>query len=58
VNTIAWAVSDHWEMAKRSLRHIRNDPEQLGNVTITPVVMVLLVSFVFGGAIKTGTHSS
>jgi ABC-2 type transport system permease protein len=54
----AWAVSDHWEMAKRSLRHIRNDPEQLGNVTLTPILTVLLMTFVFGGAIKTGTHGS
>jgi ABC-2 type transport system permease protein len=54
----AWAVSDHWEMAKRSLRHIRNDPEQLGNATLTPILTVLLMTFVFGGAIKTGTHGS
>jgi len=52
----AWALSDHWEMAKRSLRHIRNDPEQLANVTMTPILTVLLMTFVFGGAIKTGTH--
>jgi ABC-2 type transport system permease protein len=58
MNSVAWAVSDHWEMAKRSLRHIRNDPEQLGNVTMTPIVTVLLVNFVFGGAIKTETHGS
>jgi ABC-2 type transport system permease protein len=45
-------------MAKRSLRHIRNDPEQLGNVTMTPIVLVLLVNFAFGGAIKTGAHGS
>ncbi len=54
----AWAASDYWEMAKRSLRHIRHDPEQLGNVTITPVLLVLLMRFLFGGAITTGTHGS
>ncbi len=58
MTAVAWAVSDHWEMAKRSLRHIRNDPEQLGNVTMTPIATVLLMNFVFGGAIKTGTHGS
>jgi ABC-2 type transport system permease protein len=58
MNSVAWAFSDHWEMTKRSLRHIRNDPEQLGNVTMTPIVTVLLMTFVFGGAIKTGTHGS
>jgi ABC-2 type transport system permease protein len=55
---LAWAVSDYWEMAKRSLRHIRHDPEQLGNVTITPVLLVVLMKFLFGGAIKTGTNGS
>jgi ABC-2 type transport system permease protein len=53
-----WGASDYWEMAKRSLRHIRRDPEQLGNVTITPVLLVLLMRFLFGGAINTGTHDS
>jgi ABC-2 type transport system permease protein len=58
MTAVAWAVSDHWEMAKRSLRHIRNDPEQLGNVTLTPILTVLLMTFVFGGAIKTDTRGS
>jgi ABC-2 type transport system permease protein len=54
----AWAVSDYWEMVKRSLRHIRHDPEQLANVTLQPVLIVVLMNFVFGGALKTGTHGS
>jgi ABC-2 type transport system permease protein len=56
--SVAWVASDYWEMAKRSLRHIRNDPEQLVNVTLQPVLMVVLVDFLFGGAIKTGTRGS
>ena len=52
-------MSDYWEIAKRSLRHIRHDPERLANVTMTPVLLVLLMRFLFGGAIKTGTtHGS
>jgi ABC-2 type transport system permease protein len=54
----AWVVSDYWEMAKRSLRHIRHDPEQLVNVTLQPVLIVVLVDVLFGGAIKTGMHGS
>jgi ABC-2 type transport system permease protein len=54
----AWVVSDYWEMIKRSLRHIRHDPEQLANVTLQPVLIVVLMTFVFGGALKTGTHGS
>jgi ABC-2 type transport system permease protein len=55
---VAWAASDCWEMAKRSLRHIRHDPEQLANVTLQPVLIIVLMDFVFGGAIRTGTHGS
>ena len=54
----AWMASDYWEMTKRSLRHIRHDPEQLINVTVQPVVIVVLADFLFGGAIKTGTHGN
>jgi ABC-2 type transport system permease protein len=54
----AWVASDYWEMAKRSFRHIRNDPEQLMNVTLQPVLIVVLMDFLLGGAIKTGTRGS
>lgn len=54
----AWVASDYWEMAKRSLRHIRHDPEQLANVTVQPVLIVVVADFLLGGALKTGTHSS
>jgi ABC-2 type transport system permease protein len=57
-NGLAWVASDYWEMTKRSLRHIRHDPEQLGNVTVTPVLLVVLMKYVFGGAISTGTNGS
>jgi ABC-2 type transport system permease protein len=54
----AWVASDYWEMTKRSLRHIRHDPEQLLNVTLQPVLIVVLMDLLFGGAIKTVTHGS
>jgi ABC-2 type transport system permease protein len=56
--SVAWVASDYWEMTKRSLRHIRHDPEQLGNVTVTPVLLIVLMKFLFGGAITTGTSGS
>jgi ABC-2 type transport system permease protein len=56
--SVAWVASDYWEMVKRSLRHIRHDPEQLANVTLQPVLIVVLTDIVFGGAIKTGTRGS
>jgi ABC-2 type transport system permease protein len=54
----AWVASDYWEMAKRSLRHIRHDPEQLVNVTLQPVLIVLIADFLLGGAINIGTPGS
>jgi ABC-2 type transport system permease protein len=49
-----WLLSDSWELVKRSLRHIRNDPDQLVGVAVQPVVLVLLFRFFLGGAIHIG----
>jgi len=57
-HSAAWVASDYWEMTKRSLRHIRHDPEQLGNVTVTPVLLVVLMKYLFGGALTTGANGS
>ena len=37
----------HW----RNLLHIRRTPELLLDVTLSPIMFVLLFNFVFGGAI-------
>ena len=47
----ALAVSDSLVMAGRSLAHIRQIPEKLIDVTVQPLMFVLLFAFVFGGAI-------
>lgn len=39
-------------MIKRNLIHIKRQPEMLTDVTIQPVMFVLLFAFVFGGAIN------
>ena len=36
-------------MVWRSLKHIKRQPEMLTDVTIQPVMFVLLFAFVFGG---------
>jgi len=46
-----WAVKDTWVLAARSIRRIAREPEQLADVTIQPVIFVLLFSYVFGSAI-------
>src|SRR5690625_2293030 len=38
-------------LVRRNLFHIRRQPENLADVTIQPVMFVLLFAFVFGGAI-------
>jgi ABC-2 type transport system permease protein len=47
-----WAVKDTWVLCKRSIARIAREPEQLMDVTIQPVVFVLLFTYVFGSAIR------
>jgi ABC transporter DrrB family efflux protein len=44
-------------MVRRNLRHIRRQPEALTDVTIQPVMFVVLFAFVFGGSIQTQSSS-
>jgi len=44
-------VSDTWMFARRNLEHIRQIPEKLLDVTLQPLMFVLLFAYVFGGAI-------
>jgi ABC-2 type transport system permease protein len=44
-------VGDVWVLTKRSLARIRREPETLSDVTIQPVMFVLMFAYVFGGAI-------
>lgn len=46
-----WVVLDTITMVKRNLAHIRRVPEKLMNVTLQPIMFVLLFAYVFGGAI-------
>jgi len=41
----------------RSLRHILRSPDTIITTVITPIAMMLLFVYVFGGAINTGTDS-
>jgi ABC transporter DrrB family efflux protein len=44
-------ATDVWVLTKRSLARIRREPETLSDVTIQPVLFVLMFAYVFGGAI-------
>jgi ABC-type polysaccharide/polyol phosphate export permease len=48
---LRWAVSDGWVVARRNLAHVRNVPEKLIDVTVQPLMFVLLFAYVFGSAI-------
>lgn len=44
-------VSDSLVLARRNLEHVRQMPEKLFDVTLQPIMFVLLFSFVFGNVI-------
>jgi ABC-2 type transport system permease protein len=49
--------SDMSVMLGRSMRHISRSMDTIITVTITPIAMMLLFVYVFGGAIHTGTDN-
>jgi ABC-2 type transport system permease protein len=49
--------SDTSVMLGRSMRHVTRSLDTIITVTITPIAMMLLFVYVFGGAIKTGTDN-
>ncbi len=46
-----WAAKNTWVLSRRSIARIAREPEQLIDVTIQPVMFVLLFTYVFGSAI-------
>src|SRR3989337_1078571 len=49
--------SDMGVMLGRSMRHILRSPDTIITVAITPIAMMLLFVYVFGGAIQAGTDN-
>ncbi|WP_109471933.1 ABC transporter permease [Ornithinimicrobium cavernae] len=50
-------VHDTVVLSKRSLRHVLRSPDTILTTAITPVAMLLLFVYVFGGAIEVGDAS-
>lgn len=48
-------LQQSWVLVRRNFSHIRRQPEMLMDVTIQPVMFVLLFAYVFGGSIQTNT---
>ena len=55
---LRWALADVRVLTWRTLARIAATPEQLLNVTIQPLIFVLLFSYVFNGAIILPGHGS
>ena len=51
-SALAWAIKDSYVLTRRSLARIVREPETLMDVTVQPVIFVLLFSYVFGSAIR------
>ena len=51
------AVHDTVVLTKRSLRHVLRSPDTIVTTALTPIAMLLLFVYVFGGAIDVGTGS-
>ena len=50
-SALTWAIRDSLILTKRSLSRIAREPETLMDVTVQPIVFVLLFAYVFGSAI-------
>lgn len=53
----SYALSDTTTLTGRSLRHVLRSPDTIITTAVTPVALLLLFVFVFGGAIDTGDES-
>ncbi|GAA4419091.1 multidrug efflux ABC transporter permease LieB [Georgenia halophila] len=50
-------ISDNTVLLGRSLRHISRSPDTIITTAVTPIALMLLFVYVFGGAISTGTDN-
>ncbi len=53
----ARTYADTMALTGRSLRHIARSPDTIITTAVTPIAMMLLFVYVFGGAIQAGTDS-
>ena len=51
------ALADTWTMTKRSLRHTTRSVDTIITVVLTPIGILLLFNYVFGGALQQQTGS-
>lgn len=56
-NSLLWAFSDTYILAKRSITHIIRSLDQVMSLVLFPIMFMLLNRYVLGGAIDTGNVS-
>ena len=56
--TTTYTYADTVVLTRRSLRHVLRSPDTITTTAITPVALMLLFVYVFGGAIDTGSESN
>jgi ABC transporter DrrB family efflux protein len=52
IKRLRWTLTDAFLIARRNLSHIRRTPEKLLDVTVQPIIFVLLFGYVFGSAVS------
>ncbi len=52
IKRLRWTLTDALLIARRNLSHIRRTPEKLLDVTVQPIIFVLLFGYVFGSAVS------
>jgi ABC-2 type transport system permease protein len=45
-------MTDVWVLVRRAIARIKNEPETLMDVTLMPIIFILMFAYVFGGAIR------
>ena len=56
MSTISAPLADSRIMLRRNLKHIRRNPVTIFNAALMPVVLMLLLVYVFGNAFNVGEH--
>src|ERR1700689_1414755 len=56
MSTISAPLADSRVMLRRNLKHILRNPVMLFNAALMPVVLMLLLVYVFGNAFSVGEH--
>ncbi len=51
LSSLRWTLADAYTIVRRNMIQVRRQPEKLSDVTIQPIMFVVLFAYVFGGAI-------